>query len=1037
MNLRSRILLLVTSLLVTTLAVTAGVLTWGTRQSILAQQSKDGLLMAQFLARMVRFANRVPRDVDDLMGEQMVVQATLASHLVAIAEQAGMSPTDINARLQAIADTTVVDEFWITDSQGNAYLRNLTTVNFSFSPDPQKQPQASQFWPLLEGKQAVVVQQARQREIDDRIFKYVGVAGVDKPRIVQVGFAAALLNRIRNQVGLERLADQLVDGSTVVAVRVVDTQLRNLARSITAGQRQVASLTDQDAQRLQTVIREQQNLVVLDGDLLKVMVPIWGDDNQVAGATLLYLSTEPLKQALWRDMGRMAIASGAILAIGLAASLLLASRVTDPVARLTQAATALATTQEPPNSLAQVAHRHDELGVLAQTFQQMMAAVRDRELSLHQAKEELRRSEEYFRALIENASDVVFLVNPEGRLHYASPAVTGVLGYAADALLDRLLADLVALDSQPALQALLQQTATVISRPTELKLRRQDGDWVTLEAIAHNLLENPAINGIILNLRDISERKRAEAFQLEKESAEQANRAKSQFLANMSHELRTPLNAIIGYSEMLQEEAADLGQADFIPDLERIHQAGKHLLTLINDILDLSKIEAGRMDLYLETFDVRALVQEVVSTVAPLIAKNHNRLEVHCADGLGSMHADQTKVRQNLLNLLSNAAKFTEHGTITLTVERLSATENPRAANDLGGHLPEPTEDDCLRFTVSDTGIGMTQDQQARVFQAFTQADASTTRKYGGTGLGLAIAQRFCQMMGGEIEVVSEPGRGSTFTMHLPTAVRPVAAPSTPATQESPPVSSQAPLILVIDDDPTAHDLMRRFLEKEGFRVQTALTPQEGLQRAKQERPTAITLDVIMPQVDGWALLSAFKSDPDLAEIPIVMVTIMDDYCRGYALGAADYLVKPIERDRLLKVLRKHCSRAQGNHILLVEDDPATRDLVRQTLEKEGFTVTTATNGRLALDVLETLQPDLVVLDLMMPEVDGFGFVAAVQQREAWRSLPIVVLTAKDVTVEDRLRLNGYVQQILEKGACTREELLLQIQTLLAAKISP
>jgi len=507
-------------------------------------------------------------------------------------------------------------------------------------------------------------------------------------------------------------------------------------------------------------------------------------------------------------------------------------------------------------------------------------------------------------------------------------------------------------------------------------------------------------------------------------------------LANMSHELRTPLNAIIGYSEMLQEEAEDLGQADLVPDLQKIHTAGRHLLSLINDILDLSKIEAGKMDLYLEEFCLPDLISEVVHMVSPLVSKNHNTLVVHTDPSLSTMYADLSKVRQNLLNLLSNAAKFTENGRITLAVDSCQ-----------GRDAAQPV----IRFRVTDTGIGMSAAQIEKVFQAFTQADASTTRKYGGTGLGLAIALRFCQMMGGEITVTSELGQGSTFTMTLPQVVHhPDTAPDAEAGLMAPAEDRDDPEdalprpdrpLLVIDDDPAMHDLLRRQLAREGYTIHSALTAEEGLSLAKSVRPIAITLDVMMPKMDGWMLLSAFKSDPDLAAIPVIMLTMLDNKNMGYALGASDYLIKPIDRQQLLSVLKKYeCVRdsAAGQDrptcpILVVEDDPTNRDLLRQLLEKEHWQVIEAENGRVALEKLQTIQPELILLDLMMPELDGFGFVEELQRHEAWRSLPVIIITAKDITAEDQMRLRGYVEQILQKGAYSQEDLLVRIRQLVAA----
>ena len=501
-----------------------------------------------------------------------------------------------------------------------------------------------------------------------------------------------------------------------------------------------------------------------------------------------------------------------------------------------------------------------------------------------------------------------------------------------------------------------------------------------------------------------------------RDQALEANRAKSTFLANMSHELRTPLNAIIGYSELIEEELEDEGLDSYIPDLHKIQTAASHLLSLINDILDLSKIEAGKMDLFLEIVDVPKTIEDVITTVTPMIQKNGNTLEVNCPPDAGTMYTDLTKLRQVLFNLLSNSSKFTEKGVVKLDVSR----------SPINGT-------DWMTFVVKDSGIGMTPEQLERLFQDFSQADASTTRKYGGTGLGLAISQRFAQMMGGDITVTSEAGKGSTFTVKVlanvkkPDELKPV--PATPEVQV-PPLPAGASTVLVIDDDIAVRDLVTRFLSKEGFNVKTAASGEEGLKIARNLKPDVITLDVMMPGMDGWAVLSSLKSDTELSDIPVVMLTIVSEQNMGYALGASDYLTKPIDRDKLVSVLKKYECQQPFCKILVVDDEPAIREIVQRTLEKEGWEISQAADGQEALKQITQNTPEIILLDLMMPNMDGFEFLTELRKTESGRDIPVIVITAMDLTEGDQQRLNGHVQQILQKGAYRQEDLLIEVRTL-------
>ncbi|MGB3240870.1 MAG: response regulator [Geitlerinemataceae cyanobacterium] len=579
---------------------------------------------------------------------------------------------------------------------------------------------------------------------------------------------------------------------------------------------------------------------------------------------------------------------------------------------------------------------------------------------------------------------------------------------------------------------------------TEEQWVRSDGtiDWLRWEI---QPWKNDAgeVGGLMMFVETITESKQASRAVYEaKEAAIAANHAKSAFLANMSHELRTPLNAIIGYSEMLVEEAQDCGYTEISPDLEKIRSAGKHLLSLINDILDISKIEAGRMDLYIERCEIAQLVADVQNTIRPIVDKNNNTLQVHLAPNLGSMTADLTKVRQSLFNLLSNAAKFTQQGQISIAVHREVSVENPHSQSIDTECRPQS----YIIFQVSDTGIGMTPEQMDNVFRAFDQADASTTRQYGGTGLGLAITRHFCRMMGGDIYVKSQLGEGSTFTIRLPARIRPsrkqdmtfISSRSQPNPQSSPNVLSN--MVLVIDDDPAVRDLIARRLKKEGFAIETASTGKEGLLRAQELRPDAIILDVLMGEMNGWKVLSVLKNDPELADIPVIISSILDDRNLGFTLGAADFLTKPIDNQRLSRLLSKYQKRKAKtplpHQILIVEDDVLLREMLRKMLATTNWNVMEADNGREALDRIQQQTPDLILLDLMLPEIDGFEFLQQLRKTATGRSIPVIVVTAMELTAADIEVLDGYMAQILQKGSYSQDELLHQIHDLLIESLS-
>jgi signal transduction histidine kinase/DNA-binding response OmpR family regulator len=558
-----------------------------------------------------------------------------------------------------------------------------------------------------------------------------------------------------------------------------------------------------------------------------------------------------------------------------------------------------------------------------------------------------------------------------------------------------------------------QQLASHRSAADDKDLQLDDGTW--LRVGSHRTREG----GIVTTWADISALKHRELeladlvarLEVARDQATEANRIKSTFLANMSHELRTPLNAIIGYSEILQEEARDKGLENLVPDIDRIEAAGRHLLGVINDILDLSKIEAGRMDIYLEDIDLAALVGEIEAMIRPLAAKNENTLEVVCPPGIGRMRSDLTKVKQSVLNLLGNSSKFTSAGRIALTVSRNTAATGS-----------------TISFRVSDTGIGMSAAETAKLFQAFTQADTATTKRFGGTGLGLAITKHFCDMLGGDIAVESEPGKGSIFTITLPDRGVIESAPISAEPRVSE-VADGATTVLVVDDDPVSLDLLSMTLGKEGYRVIHARSGEEALEQARAHRPQAITLDVLMPRMDGWSVLVALKADPVLRAIPVIMVTVLKDRGLAFSLGASDFMTKPVDRVGLASMLRQYRTSGADGVVFIVEDDPSTRDATRRLLEKLGLTVAEASNGLEGLRWLDGHPaPALILLDLMMPVMDGFEFLDELQRRPTLGNVPVVVLTAKQLSPEEITVLTGRTQRIMTKQATSNVELVAAIR---------
>jgi signal transduction histidine kinase/CheY-like chemotaxis protein len=630
---------------------------------------------------------------------------------------------------------------------------------------------------------------------------------------------------------------------------------------------------------------------------------------------------------------------------------------------------------------------------------------------------ELRQRGEVMHVMLENMEHGVIMFDHELRLTAWNRQVVDLLELPETFLsTDNHFADFV---------RLLARRGEYGAVDVEAEVRRfveGAGGYYSFERTRPNgtvldIRHRPLPEGGFINIyTDITEHKRyEEALEAARDQAEAMSRTKSSFLANMSHELRTPLNAIIGLTDMMVSNAARFGTQKALEPLRRVHRAGTHLLDLINQVLDLSKIEAGKLELNLETVNVAQLVDEVVGTARPLAEQNKNRLTVECPSGLAPLVVDAMRLRQILLNLLSNACKFTKAGEVSLRVLPVS----------LDGRR-------WLELAIADTGIGMTPEQLGKLFEEFMQADQSTARRYGGTGLGLAITRRLCRMMGGDVSVRSEVGRGSTFVVRLPAGTLGAADAGVQPSIDRKDALPAGDCVLVIDDDPTARELIANQLQEAGFSVVTAAGGREGLKRAEETHPIAITLDVLMPDIDGWTVLAALRGNPKLADIPVVMATIVDQQRKGMTLGAVGYLTKPIDRDRLTALLRPYQAQMRDTRVLVVEDDPMQRERIRSWLAAQQWRVSEAGNGRMALDQLTDEVPDIILLDLMMPEMDGFQVITALQNHPKWRRIPVIVITALDLSAADRARLNSGVEGILVKDSFNPTHLVDTVRWIVA-----
>ncbi len=657
------------------------------------------------------------------------------------------------------------------------------------------------------------------------------------------------------------------------------------------------------------------------------------------------------------------------------------------------------------------------------------------------AEAALRESEEGLATTLHSIGDAVLATDTNGCITRMNPVAQRLTGWSLAEARGRPVGEVFRVVNEetrapaemPVAKVLATGKAQGLTNHSVL-IARDGTQWPIADSAAPIRAAKGQMGGVVLVFRDVTEERQAtQTLQRLNESLEDASRAKSDFLANMSHELRTPLNSIIGFSEMLKDGVlGELGakQRGFVTD---IFNAGTHLLSLINDILDLSKVEAGMLALEADDVDVPALLQSSLLVVRENALTHRIRLDTRLDPALGAMLADERKLKQIVYNLLSNAVKFTpEGGAVTLAARRCSRSEVALDTNMPARLIALPPGNDAefLLIEVEDGGVGIAEAHLGKLFEPFTQVDSSLARHHVGTGLGLSLVRRLTELHGGTVGVASQPGIGSRFCVWLPWRAPPPtqrASAYASATVAQPVV----PLALLIEDDDRMADLIAAQLRAEGFRLIRAATAEEGLVRAAKSKPDLITLDVFLPSMDGWEFMRRLKADPALAATPVVMITLSEDLGRGLALGARRVLHKPFAHEELVAALTglvKTRSDSAAPSVLVVDDNVKAVDMVATNLEAEGYRVLRAYGGAEAIEVARRDLPDLVILDLIMPEVSGFEVAHALRDSEWTARIPILVLTAKDLTPQDHARLNGDIRAILAKADFNHSALLTELR---------
>jgi len=635
-----------------------------------------------------------------------------------------------------------------------------------------------------------------------------------------------------------------------------------------------------------------------------------------------------------------------------------------------------------------------------------------------QAEETLKESTKRLQDLIEQSPTMIVNIDLKGKVTYVNRKFEEATGYSREEVVGKN-AFRLGLFSKTSLKLLANRLGEKLRgrppSPMELQLKCKTGEWIWVSGIGELIKRHGIPVGNQVTAQDITERKRMEQKLREKnEQLTAASRAKSEFLASMSHELRTPLNAVIGFSELMLDGIPGEINDEQRECLSDILSSGQHLLNLINDVLDLSKVEAGKINLKPENLDLADIVSEVAGTVRPMLDDNRHELDIRLAEELPQVHADKNRLRQILLNLLSNSIKFTPPGG-KLAIEASS-------------------EGDWCQVSMIDNGIGIKQEDVGRIFEVFTQVDTLPDKKLEGTGLGLALCKQLVEAYGGKIWVESKYKKGSKFIFTLPLArdgkprlkVKQQPGESSPGVKK-PPLKPEQRQILVVDDDPKSRSLLKIWLKEEGYSITEASSGNEGMRKAEDLSPAVIILDILMPDKDGWQVLHELKSTPKTRDIPVVITSVMEEQETAFAVGAMDYFIKPVDKKRFLRSIAE-LGVAKEAAVLVVDDNPADVHLIASILKAKGIGVLHAYSGEEGVRIARDNNPALIVLDILMPDLSGFEVIEKLRGDEETRNIPIIVLTMKDLSEEEFKMLSRQATAIMRKTAFKREDFLMEVK---------